>query len=871
MSAPTELKGIVKQVLSGDTVVLFTSSPGSKLPNDETVSFAGLSAPKLAKRPGPNESNEPSKHEKFAWEAREFLRRLVVGRGEVTFVVERTVSSRNYGTLLLGKDKRNVNELMIQEGWVSVRDNAPKRLLELQEAAKANGKGIHADEQTCNIKEKTVVWTVKDTKQFLDQYGGKPLPAVIEVVTVGSTVRVTLLLPELTSVIVMMRGIKCQSGQGGDSPDLFKDAKHYVELRLLHREVTVTLDEVAYGGSNFIGTVMHPAGSIAELLLKEGLAKFWDSGVGKMSKTEQDRYRQLEKEAKDRRLNIWKNYKPPDPISNREFTGTVIEIINGDAMNVRLEDGTVKKIFLSHVRPPREAPSEDGQPKPRTKRSLYDIPWMFEAREFLRKKLVGKKVKVFVDFEQEVKENIKNPIKLNCTVYINNVNVAETLVSRGYATVIKYKADSSTEKSKEYPSLLAAEKAAEKGLKGLHAKKDIPTHRVNDCSQDLAKAKAYLPHLTRPDRLEAIVEYVFSASRLRLFIPKESCLIVFLLSGIEARRSDPASNDTASLQFTRDKCMQREVEIKVESIDRVGNFVGWLFVDKVNLSVALVEEGLANIYSTGENSIYAKELNNAKNIAKSKGVWKYVDKEETKEIPDDTRFKDRRIDYQEVKVVLTKEISFYCHYVNKMNELKTLDSKLALEMTANPPLPGAYTPKKGDLCVAKFKDDGAWYRAKVDKVSGSNVTVTFIDYGNKSEVPATECAILPPAFTKEKAYAQNFSLAFVRLPTDPDYHPMAELKFWEEVDKHPSLLLNQEYSDNGITYVTLVDPEKKEDVAKNIIAEGLLLVNKQRGKRFEEILNSYSETEAEARRKRLNIWEYGDVREDDDKEFGMGR
>ena len=39
-------------------------------------------------------------------------------------------------------------------------------------------------------------------------------------------------------------------------------------------------------------------------------------------------------------------------------------------------------------------PTETDQPKERNMRvrPLYDIPYMFEAREFLRKKLIGKKV-----------------------------------------------------------------------------------------------------------------------------------------------------------------------------------------------------------------------------------------------------------------------------------------------------------------------------------------------------------------------------------------------------------------------------------------------------------------------------------------------
>lgn len=81
----------------------------------------------------------------------------------------------------------------------------------------------------------------------------------------------------------------------------------------------------------------------------------------------------------------------------------MVEVVNGDALMVKLANGQVKKVFLASIRPPKEqgkpAGEEDGKPAPRPKgfRPLYDIPWMFEAREFLRKKLVGKHVKVRVD------------------------------------------------------------------------------------------------------------------------------------------------------------------------------------------------------------------------------------------------------------------------------------------------------------------------------------------------------------------------------------------------------------------------------------------------------------------------------------------
>ena len=49
--------------------------------------------------------------------------------------------------------------------------------------------------------------------------------------------------------------------------------------------------------------------------------------------------------------------------------------------------------------------------------------------------------------------------------------------------------------------------------------------------QDVTKAKQFLPFLQRAGRCEAVAEFVASGSRLRLYLPRETCLITFLLSG----------------------------------------------------------------------------------------------------------------------------------------------------------------------------------------------------------------------------------------------------------------------------------------------------------------------------------------------------
>lgn len=50
------------------------------------------------------------------------------------------------------------------------------------------------------------------------------------------------------------------------------------------------------------------------------------------------------------------------------------------------------------------------------------------------------------------------------------------------------------------------------------------------------------------------------------------------------------------------------MEVEVESMDKAGNFIGWLHIEGVNLSVALVENALSKVHFTAERSAYYKTL-----------------------------------------------------------------------------------------------------------------------------------------------------------------------------------------------------------------------------------------------------------------------
>lgn len=84
-----------------------------------------------------------------------------------------------------------------------------------------------------------------------------------------------------------------------------------------------------------------------------------------------------------------------------------------------------------------------------------------------------------VDYIQSKTENLEE--RVMATVSLGDMNVAEALVLKGLATVIRYRA-SDENRSLLYDSLLAAESTAQKKAVGVHSKKEPPTHKISDLS-----------------------------------------------------------------------------------------------------------------------------------------------------------------------------------------------------------------------------------------------------------------------------------------------------------------------------------------------------------------------------------------------------
>ena len=108
--------------------------------------------------------------------------------------------------------------------------------------------------------------------------------------------------------------------------------------------------------------------------------------------------------------------------------------------------------------------------------------------------------------------------------------------------------------------------------------------------QDRAKAAQFLPFLQRAGRSSAIVEFVASGSRFRLYLPKETCQITFLLAGIscpKVKSFTPQGNMISegepygdeAFDYSKEHCMQREVNsnftLDIHSISHFISICQW--------------------------------------------------------------------------------------------------------------------------------------------------------------------------------------------------------------------------------------------------------------------------------------------------------
>lgn len=348
---------------------------------------------------------------------------------------------RDYGTVLL-QTGETLPKAAVAEGWVKLRDDAArkddaedsKKLLEqlqLEQAkAKAASKGIWSAKG--GKIENT--YDLSNPQNFLTQWKGKSLDSIIERVLSGDRMIARLFISPTKHLqtLILVAGIRApttkriNASDGKEQPaePFGGEAHQFVETRLLQRNVQVEILGIS-PQNQLICVVKHPNGSIAEFIVKAGLARCTDFHSTLLG-SDMTPLRQAEKEAKNQKLGLFKGHVEDKGSAAGETDATVTRVQTADTVFLRTKSGAEKRASLSSIRQPKPSDPKQG-------------PFQADAKEFLRKKLIGKHVRVTVDGKKPASEGYEE--REVVTISINDKNVALMLVEAGHASVIRHRRD----------------------------------------------------------------------------------------------------------------------------------------------------------------------------------------------------------------------------------------------------------------------------------------------------------------------------------------------------------------------------------------------------------------------------------------------
>ncbi|GAA6013769.1 hypothetical protein JCM10207_008185 [Rhodosporidiobolus poonsookiae] len=924
-AAPQQPLGAVcKSVLSSDTLVLRGKVVQSNaLPREKLLHLADLYGPRLGSRDRPDEP--------WAFESRDYLRSLVVGK-EVSFTISYTVPTTSppleFGIVYaLNPDgtETDVAAELVRAGWAKVRDStkrdqatddddstASRRayLRDLEDEAKVMARGLWSSDAP---PARTVDYLMpSDPVAFLQQHKNQAVDAIVEGVTNGSQIRARLLLsPEHHQMVNLgIAGIRAPrsgnlSGRADEQQgeEFGDEARFFVESRLLQRLIKITLLSLpsptpapgsgANGASAsasqgpvnlYLGLAQHPAGNIAALLVATGLARVVDWHAGFLAQSGHasimSELRRAELDAKTHRRGLFKDAAVPaaGAAQAKGWTALVTRVWGADMLSIVKEgEQQERRVQLASVR----------QPRP-TDAKLAGL--QLEGKEMLRKKLIGKPVNVVIDYikpaEGDYEERECATVRLP-----NGLNVAEHLVERGLLGVLRHRANDDS-RSSDYDRLMAAEARAVEDKRGIHSGKDFPAPRVVDASESAVKAAPFLSSFKRQGRMSAVVDFVASGSRFKIFLPKQDTKLTFVLSSIRAprtarnanERSDPCGPEAATWSSRR--LLQRDVEILVEATDKSGGFIGKLFLNGQDVASLLVAEGLAKVDDYAQSAQLWALQEQAQQAKKN--LWANFDAAAAAQAQAQLNGGgaagkvEARKEYVDVIVsevrggTETVPFSFSVQVLKNggIPELESLMGELSLFHRENDVTPAGFIPRNGDLVSAKFSADNEWYRAKIRRTNPASkqCEVVYIDYGNVETVPFARLRPLASQFKSLEGQAKEATLSFVSLLDWRTEYQQDSLDYFKDTVEGRQLVANIDARDPNLLHLSLFDPNDPNSLASHessinvrLVREGLARIDRRSRLReaWPATVKALEEAKSEALRRRAGAYEMGDILEDD--------
>jgi staphylococcal nuclease domain-containing protein 1 len=335
-------------------------------------------------------------------------------------------------------------ELPLLEGWVKLRDDASRKAedtpvykslverCELEEAkAKAESKGVWSGP----APELTLQHDIPDVKAFAEEWKDKGIEAIVERVLTGDRLLMRLLISDTKHIqtVIIMAGIRAPSTKRTNANGLItpaepfgEEAQEFIDVRIMLRKLTCTIVGVSPQNQLICKTHHFKFGDIADYILRDGLARVNDHHSTMLGAKSMARLRHFEGEAKEAKRNLFEGHVARANVPGVDVT--VSRVQSADTIYVRSKDGTEKRVNLSSVRQPKPGDPEQA-------------PFQAEAKEFARKKLIGKHVRLTIDGKKAASEGFEE--REVASIFHNDKNFSLLLVENGYASVIRHRRDDS--------------------------------------------------------------------------------------------------------------------------------------------------------------------------------------------------------------------------------------------------------------------------------------------------------------------------------------------------------------------------------------------------------------------------------------------
>lgn len=759
MSAPSQFRGIVTGVLSGDSL-LVKFLPPCTVPL-QIVSLENVFAPRY----GSNNGEKPD--EPHGSEAFEFLRKTCIGQRVVIPAAgkqaERFRGHSVFGKLpvifkrvfLCDRDNQDVGLLTTREGWTQVRgpkfrDAYVTQLKAAQKKAQEEVKGIWRPNGI--IRQLPVRYDPDKLRKT------KAYDALVEGVLNGTTLTL-FLIPNNEYIFFQIAGCVAPSTKKDSFAEFGQESKEAMAKALLDRIIRINICDYTEN-KVFVGNILGRPDNAVKNLIAAGLAKFRECSA-EYALTADD-YLRAENIAKSKKMNLWKDYRGVPP----KFTPVTIEGIATSVKNSNVvcietesDDDDVYEVHLNCIRPP----------------PFCSEPLGYEARDFMRRMVIGRRVTAIIEGNVEGYGSFGS-------VYVDGVNVAEQMCLNGFAIV----ASSAIQglESRDLANYKAAMEVATKKQIGLHSKDIDPN------------VEFFHDHGVRLNHEFGVIESVLKGCKFMVSIPSRKVMVRVGLNGV----SPNEETATEARLLCESLCHQRDIEFDVIHFDKAHIAYSNVWIidhatgkKRYNIAHILFRKGYVVLNSSDGSVDFPPELL----APEEEEEEEEPPSPEPSPVPTFVRIAPEPLSFDAVyKVNVVNVLDPLTLLVQHHSEAMERVGSFLFSANLTDPLENDIVENQVVVNIEK----GDRFRAIVDKINPDSVEITYIDWGVSAVVDRSSLfAIDDPEIASIPPQAVKVSLGCLTDPTNDivDY-------VWS-LCGNVILYVHLMYRDGDTDYVLLTD------------------------------------------------------------------